>query len=163
MLIRCKQRKMNLHRKRNSLSKISVLRFRDEPYLILNIFFAGVIILILLYSGIFSPDQNNYPVVCMHEKITGEPCFSCGLSHSFSLIVRGRIHEAYQWNIYGMRVFLFFVSQLILRIVFSIYYLKYANTRKQLIIIDSIGSGVIFLITFWPFLESIVRGFFAQV
>jgi len=154
---------MILWRKRNSNSKFPGVRFRYEPYLILNIFFAGVIILIIVYSGIFSPDQNKYPVVCLHEKITGEPCFSCGLSHSFSLIVRGRIPEAYKWNIYGMRVFLFFISQLILRIGFSLYYLKYANTRKQLLIIDSIGSGLIFLITFWPFLENIVNGFLAQI
>jgi Protein of unknown function (DUF2752) len=160
-LILCK--KMSLRKKRNSTGKFSGVRFRDEPYLILNTFFAGVVIVIIIYSGIFSPVQNNYPVVCIHEKITGEPCFSCGLSHSFSLIVRGRIGEAYQWNIYGMRVFLFFISQLVMRIVFSLYYLQFANNRKQVIIIDSIGSAVLFLITFWPFLESIVKGFLKQV
>jgi hypothetical protein len=149
--------------KRNSISKFHKVRFRDEPYLILNVFFAGVIILIIAYSGFFSPDQNNYPVVCIHEKITGEPCFSCGLSHSFSLIVRGRIHEAYEWNIYGMRVFLFFVSQLIMRIVFSLYYIRLASSRKQLIIVDSLGSGLIFLLTFWPFLENIIKGFLKQL
>jgi hypothetical protein len=154
---------MTSNQKRNNIARFNEIRFRDEPYLILNIFFAGVIILMIAYSGIFSPDQNNYPVVCIHEKITGQPCFSCGLSHSFSLIVRGRIGEAYQWNIYGMRVFLFFISQLILRIGFSLYYLKYTNTQKQLIIIDSIGSGALFLITFWPFIENIFRGFVAKV
>jgi len=130
--------------------------FRDDPYLIINIFFAGVILLIMAYSGFFSPDKNNYPVICLHEKLTGEPCFSCGLSHSFSLIVRGRIDEAYKWNIYGMRVFLFFVSQLILRVAFSIFYLRYPATRKQLILIDCIGSGLIFLISFWPFITNIL-------
>ena len=153
---------MTLSQKRNSITRFKGVRYKDEPYLILNIFFAGVIILMIAYSGIFSPDQNNYPVACIHEKITGKPCFSCGLSHSFSLIVRGRISEAYQWNIYGMRVFLFFISQLILRIGFSLYYLKYTSTQKQLVIIDSIGSGVLFLITFWPFLENIVNGFLNQ-
>ena len=134
--------------------------FRDNPYLIINIFFAGVILLIMAYSGFFSPDKNNYPVICLHEKLTGEPCFSCGLSHSFSLIVRGRIDESYKWNIYGMRVFLFFVSQLILRVAFSIFYLRYPATRKQLILIDCIGSGLIFLISFWPFIVNIVLGIF---
>jgi hypothetical protein len=133
--------------------------FRDDPYLIINIFFAGVLLLIIAYSGFFSPDKNNYPVVCLHEKLTGEPCFSCGLSHSFSLIVRGRIDEAYQWNIYGMRVFIFFASQLVLRVVFSILYLRYSETRKQLILVDCVGSGIIFLIAFWPFIGSIVSGF----
>jgi len=134
-------------------------RFFNEPYLIINIIFAGVILLIMAYSGFFSPEKDNYPVACLHQKITGEPCFSCGLSHSFSLIVRGRLDEAYRWNCYGMRVFLFFSSQLIMRVVFSIYYIKYTNTRKQLIIIDCVGTGVIFLISFWPFIENILAGF----
>ena len=150
-------RKMILYKRKSSAGQISKVRVRNEPYLIINIFFAGVILLIIAYSGIFSPEKNNYPVTCLHEKITGEPCFSCGLSHSFSLIVRGRLHEAYQWNIYGMRVFLFFISQLILRVTFSIYYLKYIDTRNQLIIFDCIGTSLIFLISFWPFLESIVK------
>jgi hypothetical protein len=150
-------------RRKSDTGLNSKVRYRNEPYLVLNIFFGGVVILMIAYSVFFSPDKNNYPVACVHEKITGEPCFSCGLSHSFSLIVRGRINEAYKWNIYGMRVFLFFISQLILRIVFSLYYLHYTNTRKQLIIIDSIGSGMIFLITFFPFLASIIKGFLSQV
>jgi len=113
-------------------------------------------LLILLYSGFFSPDKDSYPVVCIHEKITGEPCVSCGLSHSFSLIVRGRIEEAYKWNHYGMRIFLFFALQLLMRAAFSIFYLKYADTRKQLILVDCIGSGIIFLVAFWPFMVTIV-------
>lgn len=145
--------------RKNSKNQNLKGRLRDDPYLIINIFFAGVILLIIAYSGFFSPDKNNYPVICLHEKLTGEPCFSCGLSHSFSLIVRGRIDEAYQWNIYGMRVFIFFMSQLILRVVFSIFYLRYPETRKQLIVIDCIGSGIIFLISFWPFIASIISGF----
>jgi len=144
-------------RKSKSLNQLKT-SLRNEPYLFINIFFAGVILLIIAYSGIFSPDKDNYPVVCIHQKLTGQPCFSCGLSHSFSLIVRGRISEAYQWNIYGMRVFLFFASQLILRIVFSLFYLKYPDTRKQLILVDCIGSGIIFLFAFWPFIASIFTG-----
>ena len=152
-------RKMILSRRKNNPGKNLSFRFRNEPYLLLNLIFAGVVVLVIVYSGIFSPDRNDYPVACIHQKITGEPCFSCGLSHSFSLIVRGRIHEAYQWNIFGMRVFLFFVLQLVLRIVFSLYYTGSADTGKQLIIMDSIGSGIMFLIAFWPFLMNIIKGF----
>ncbi len=149
---------MTPYKRKSNTSNMFREKFRDEPYLIINIFFAGVIVLILAYSGIFSPENNKYPVMCIHEKITGEPCFSCGLSHSFSLIVRGRIDEAYTWNQYGMRVFLFFASQFILRVVFSVYYILYVNVRRQLIIIDSVGSGVIFLLSFWPFIFSIISG-----
>jgi hypothetical protein len=149
---------MILYRRKNKPDLKLKVRLRNEPYLIINIFFAGVIVLIMAYSGIFSPDKDNYPVICIHQKLTGQPCFSCGLSHSFSLIVRGRINEAYQWNLYGMRVFLFFVTQLVLRVLFSIFYLKFHQTRIQLIILDCIGSGVIFLISFWPFIANIITG-----
>lgn len=152
---------MILYKRRINLKLKQNIRFRSETYLVINIFFAGVILLIFAYSGFFSPEKDNYPIVCLHEKLTGEPCFSCGLSHSFSLILRGRIEEAYQWNIYGMRVFLFFVSQLFLRVLFSIYYIRYSDTRNQLIIIDSIGSGMIFLLSFWPFIERIIQDVFS--
>jgi hypothetical protein len=146
---------MILWSRKSSQDKKSIIRLIDEPYLIMNIFFAGVILLILAYSGIFSPEKGNYPIVCIHEKITGQPCVSCGLSHSFSLILRGRIAEAYQWNIYGMRVFLFFLSQLFLRIFFSRYYIRYQAYQKQLIYLDITGSSLIFLIAFLPFMISI--------
>jgi hypothetical protein len=135
--------------------KLNMVRFRNEPYLIINIIFAGVILLIFAYSGIFSPEKDNFPVTCIHEKLTGEPCVSCGLSHSFSLIVRGRFAEAYTWNQYAFRIFLFFAAELILRIAFSIRYIKHPDTRRQLILVDCIGSGIIFLLAFWPFIVRI--------
>lgn len=133
------------------------VKLKNEPYLLINIVFAGVILLIMAYSGIFSPEKNNYPVACIHEKITGQPCVSCGLSHSFSLILRGRIDEAYQWNRYGMRVFIFFAGQFFLRIIFSLLYLKYLSSRKQLIMFDIIGSSILFIVTFIPFVIYIFK------
>jgi hypothetical protein len=146
---------MILCRRKNDHLKRLFARIPDEPYHIINIVFAGIIVIILAYSGIFSPDKNNYPVVCIHERLTGEPCISCGLSHSFSLIVRGKISEANEWNPYGMRVFLFFISQLLFRAMFLFISVRYPENRKQLIIYDSVASGAIFLISFWPFLASI--------
>ena len=112
--------------------------------------------LVFAYSGIFSPDRDNYPIVCIHEKITGEPCFSCGLSHSFSLIIRGRLEEAYQWNAYGMRVFLFFLAQLAMSIIFSVNYICDKSHRKELILYDAAGSALIFLIAFYPFFRQLI-------
>jgi preprotein translocase subunit SecY len=129
---------------------------RREQYLKINLILAGVIVLVFAYSGIFSPDTNNYPVVCIHEKLTGEPCFSCGLSHSFSLIVRGRISEAYEWNKYGLQVFFFFLFQLLLRIAFSVFYIQNPGNRKRLIPIDIGGSILLFLVAFYPFLKNLV-------
>ena len=149
---------MILYRKKSKTKQSLYRGIRKDPYLVINLIFTGVILLVIFYSGIFSPVKNNYPVVCIHEKLTGEPCFSCGLSHSFSLILRGKIEAAYQWNQYGIRVFLFFISQLLLRISFSFYYIRYTDSRKQLIITDSIGSGIIFVIAFWPFINNIISG-----
>ena len=129
---------------------------RNEPYIKINVIFAGVILLVLAYSGIFSPDKNNYPVVCIHQKLTGRPCFSCGLSHSFSLIVRGRIEEAYKWNIYGMRVFIFFFSQFLMRIFFTVIYLNNENQRIWLIRYDIAGSILLFSISFYPFFRQLL-------
>jgi hypothetical protein len=132
-------------------------RFKNEPYLLINSILAGVILLVFVYSGFFSPQKDNYPVVCIHEKLTGEPCVSCGLSHSFSLVLRGRISEAYDWNVHGFRVFIFFAAQLVMRIVFSIFYLKYPDTSKQLITYDIVISVMLFLVAFLPFIESIIK------
>jgi hypothetical protein len=149
---------MLLYARKNNTGQNMKVRLWDEPYLLINIFFAGVILLIFAYSGFFSPEKGNYPVVCLHEKVTGQPCVSCGLSHSFSLIIRGRVEEAYHWNRFGMRIFIFFVAQLVLRVAFSIFYLKYSETRKPLIIVDCFGSGIIFFVAFWPFIASIGKG-----
>ncbi len=149
---------MTLFRKRSNSESVLRTGLRDEPYLIINLIFAGILLMIFAYSGIFSPQKDNYPVACIHEKLTGQPCISCGLSHSFSLIVRGKFSEAYEWNVYGMRVFLFFLAQLIMRVVFSISYIRFADTRKQLIIMDSVGSVSIFVIAFWPFVLNIFSG-----
>lgn len=139
-------------RKDNYLSGLKE-RFRREPYLLTNLIFTGVILLVFAYSGFFSPAGDNYPVVCIHEKLTGEPCVSCGLSHSFSLIIRGRISEAYNWNIYGLRVFIFFAAQLLMRIVFSVFYIKYPDYGKQLITYDIAVSIMLFLVSFLPYIE----------
>lgn len=143
-------------RKSNYVSDLKY-RFRREPYLLINLTLTGVILLVFLYSGFFSPVKDNYPVVCIHEKLTGEPCVSCGLSHSFSLILRGKIPEAYDWNIYGLRVFIFFAAQLLMRIVFSIFYLKYPATNKQLITYDIAVSIMLFFVAFLPYFEWIYK------
>jgi hypothetical protein len=143
-------------RKSNDGSRLPE-RFNSEPYLLINLILTGVILIVFAYSGFFSPEKDNYPVVCIHEKLTGEPCVSCGLSHSFSLVLRGRISEAYDWNVYGLRVFIFFAAQLVMRIVFSIFYLKYPDTSKQLITYDIAISVMLFLVSFLPFIEYLIN------
>lgn len=126
-----------------------------RPYFILNVILTGVILLIAGYSFFYSPDEERYPVPCVHEKITGEPCPSCGLSHAFSLIVRGRIDEALQWNSQSLRVFLFFSLQLVMRIALAARTMLTGRGLKQITIIDAAVSSAMALVAFFPFLRSI--------
>jgi len=99
-----------------------------ETYHLINFLFAGIIALIMLYSGIFSA-EGSYPVpsACVYK-----PCPSTGLSRSFSEMIRFRVHSAASFNENGPRIFLFFAAEFFLRFIFSFLYCRY---RKSSIII----------------------------
>ncbi len=129
--------------------------FTGKQYFLLNVILAGVIMLIMGYSFFYSPDEERYPVPCIHEKLTGEPCPSCGLSHAFSLIVRGRISEALEWNIHSMRVFIFFAIQLIMRAGLAVTALRSGRNLKVIANTDAAVSAVMTLTAFYPFMRLI--------
>jgi hypothetical protein len=132
----------------------------QRAYFAVNIILAGVILLIMGYSGFYSPDENEYPVVCIHEKLTGEQCPSCGLSHAFSLIVRGRIDEALLLNSASVRVFLFFALQLFMRVGIGARNLLTGRWLKQTARADALVSSVMALYAFYPFLRALWTGLF---
>lgn len=125
-----------------------------RAYLAVNIIFAGVILLIMGYSGFYSPEKDNYPVTCIHELLTGKPCPSCGLSHAFSLILRGRFEEALQWNYASVRVFSFLALQLMMRIALGIRCFLTDRHLKKISVTDAVISSVLALIAFYPFLKA---------
>jgi hypothetical protein len=125
----------------------------QRAYFAVNVILAGVILLIMGYSFFYSPDENSYPIVCIHEKLTGEPCPSCGMSHAFSLIVRGRFDEALEWNRYSIMIFLFFAVQLVMRIVFGIWSLKTDKWLRQITLADAITSALLTVTVFYPFIR----------
>lgn len=122
-----------------------------QTYLAINAIFAGIIILVFIYSGFFHPEKNNYPVECIHEKITGEPCPSCGLSRSFSYIIRGDLSTAASYNVYGLRVFLFFLFQLVMRVSNIVYILRKPVYLRELTIIDPVIAIITFILAFRQF------------
>lgn len=130
----------------------------QRAYFAVNIILAGVILLIMGYSGFYSPEENEYPVVCIHEKLTGEPCPSCGLSHAFSLIIRGRIDEALLWNSASLRVFLFFAVQLFMRLGLGARSLVSGSWLKQIARTDVLVSSAMALYAFYPFLRTLWTG-----
>lgn len=125
----------------------------SRDYLAVNLLLSGVILIILGYSLFYSPEKDNYPVPCIHELVTGHPCPSCGMSHAFSLIVRGRLTEALDWNIYSVRLFAFFAIQLVMRITFFLFTLRMGKTDTLLLKADIIISIAMIIFTFYPFMR----------
>jgi hypothetical protein len=122
-------------------------------YFVINIVLAAVIAAIFIYSAIFSPEKNNYPVKCVHEIATGKPCPSCGLSHSFSYIVRGDLNSASEWNRNGMAVFLFFLLQLVMRISFAVAVKRNPSFASPAQIkLDIVLSLAAFILAFYKFI-----------
>jgi len=109
--------------------------------------------LVMGYSLFYSPDEEKYPVPCIHEKLTGEPCPSCGMSHAFSLIVRGRLAEALEWNPHSLRLFLFFALQLLMRIILAAVAFRTTKNLRAISVTDAVVSSVMALTAFWPLLR----------
>lgn len=145
--------------KQKSSRNRTALRSRNEAtgpdyqrsYLLINAVFAGIIILIFAYSAFFSPERNDYPLQCIHEKLSGEPCPSCGLSRSFSYILQGDLESAAAANKYGMRIFLFFLFHLLMRLSNIIIIVRGKVHMKQLIIADSSIAIITFILAFGQF------------
>lgn len=123
--------------------------FFKEPYHIINLCFAGIIILIFIYSGIFSAEKDNHPIKSTCEILTGQPCESTGLSRSFSEIVRFKFESAKSYNKYGIKIFLFFLIQFFLRIISSVILQFKVLKQRQHIFIDSLLSVGLYIYCFW--------------
>lgn len=122
------------------------------PYPKINIIFAGIILVILVYSGVFSSGKDNHPIPSFYELAKHKPSPSRGLSRSFSEIMRFRFESAAAFNSNGLRIFLFFFIQLFLRLGFTCIYLRSSISKTLLVSLD-IGISVgLFLYAFWNFL-----------
>ncbi|MDZ7738141.1 MAG: DUF2752 domain-containing protein [Bacteroidales bacterium] len=125
--------------------------YSHRSYLLINAVFAGIIILVFLYSAFFSPERNDYPVQCIHERVSGEPCPSCGLSRSFSYILQGDLESAAMANSYGMRIFLFFLFHLLMRLSNIMIIVRRKMYINQLVIADTSIAIITFILAFGQF------------
>ena len=119
-----------------------------QGYLLMNMFFVLMILFVFIYSGIYSPEKNNHPIKCIHEQLLGSKCPTCGMSRGFSAIVRGRIDDALTYQRNSVPVFIFFLLQLILRLVAIMLLLKSLVPLKIIANIDITVSLLLFLLTF---------------
>jgi hypothetical protein len=122
--------------------------FLKEPYHIINLCFAGIILLIFMYSGIFSADKNNHPIKSACEIIKAESCPSTGLSRSFSEIVRLEFESAKSYNEHSLSIFAFFLIQLVTRILVSILVYFKRNLTNHILFIDSLISISLYIYCF---------------
>jgi hypothetical protein len=126
-------------------------RIQASPYIIINGIFIVVLLGIFSYSALFSAGRNHYPIHSSLEILKENKEISSGLSRSFSELIRGRIDSARKYNEHGLRIFLFFLIQLLMRPFFL--FLSMRNyQRMSLVYIDAATSIVLFLIAFWPFI-----------
>ena len=129
----------------------------NRVYHIINAAFSGVIFCIFIYSFIFQ--GNSHPVPALLTDITGLIPPSKGLSASFSEIVRGNFDEALLLNPYSLRIFAFFLIQLLTRILASITIEANWIKLNRVAIIDIIFSILLFGICFAPLIEYTFRLF----
>lgn len=120
----------------------------NKPYNIVNLFLAGIIMMIFIYSGLFSARKDNHPVPSFYEKITGEPSPSSGLSRAFSEIVRGNLESAKSYNQDSLLIFSFFLIQFVQRIMVSALLYKQILRIQYLLIADLAISTILFLYCF---------------
>jgi hypothetical protein len=111
----------------------------------------GVIILIgivLGYSYFFYPTEH--PINCIIKSYTGKECSSCGISRAFSYFTHCRIAEGVKFNAYALHVFLFFIGQVIWRLMLLL--IKKLTNYSLIIYVDLILTIGTFLPSFGPML-----------
>ena len=117
-----------------------------DSYQILHLIFAGIILMIFVYSGIFSPSKGRHPIPSQYRLIEGEATPSTGMSRAFSSIVRLDFSQARAYNAYSLEVFLFFFVQLWMRVVFFFLYARHKS--KGLVAADISLSVLLFVACF---------------
>ena len=122
--------------------------FTNDPYIQVNIIIAGIILAMLIYSGIFSADGLTHPI----KSLTTQPTVSTGLSRAFSEIVRLNFSKAIEFNVYSIHLFLFFFIQLFQRVTIILLLLSINISKKLLTITDILISVLLFLWAFFNFI-----------
>ena len=127
------------------------------PYIKINLVFSLIILFVFAYSLSFSARKQNHPIPSFYSKISGKESISSGLSKSFSEVIRGNLKQAKEYNIYGPRIFMFFLAQFFFRIIFSFLYRGDLVSCLSVIISDSVISVILFIICFWPFFLNLAQ------
>jgi hypothetical protein len=130
-----------------------------NPYILINLILASIIAGVMGYSALFSPKEDKYPIPCTHQMLTGQTCPTCGLSHSFSSMLRLKFEEAQHYSPFGPHIFVFFASQLLLRCMFSMFWILVQSIRNKLVWLDVSAAVLLFAWAFAPLLNYLIHTF----
>lgn len=127
-------------------------------YFRVNLAFLLSLLLVVAYSFLFS--NNNHPIPAALTEITGIIPPSKGLSSAFSQIVRLNISKALFFNPISLRVFSFFLIQIVLRAILTIVIIKITESLlKKLLLADIVVSAGVFVYTFFPLIKYTIEIF----
>jgi len=129
------------------VNKASLFQF---SYSKINFIFAGIILCIFIYSGIFSAEKANHPIPSGYTLLTGEATKSSGLSRAFSAIMKLELDKALKYNEESLKVFSFFIVQFFLRFLFTLIYARWQN--RGVITADIVLSILLFIYCFEGFI-----------
>jgi len=126
-----------------------------DTYSIVNAIFIIVILLIITFS-FFYPNYKGFSAF-LQQPGGNREIISEGLTRSFSSIVRLDFETANRFNPFGIRIFLFFIIQLIMRISFSVIVKKEFIAVWIIAVADSLFSTALMLYCFAPFIGSLLK------
>lgn len=123
---------------------------RCSTYTVLNLCFVAIIFAVFIYSLLF---VDNHPIPSTFTQLTGIEPVSCGLSRAFSQLVRGNLMQALALNPHSVRVFAFFVGQLLMRTA-AIVLTHFGRLPRKVLIVSDISISVgLFLFCFAPLIR----------
>jgi hypothetical protein len=135
--------------------KAKILR---DNYFLVNLSFLVIILAVFGYALFFGTSGRIHPLPSGSALFTGKPSVSTGLSRSFSALMRFDAERARMYNRHGIRIFLFFLIQLAMRIGALVFCLHAEAGKKQnRVHVDILLSALLFVISFWPFLTAFVK------
>jgi len=128
-----------------------------NTYLIVNLTFIVIILFIITYSFFYPVWEglNSFlPRLSSNREFISE-----GLTRSFSSIVRLDFEAANKFNPFGIRIFLFFIIQLIMRIGFLAIVKKEFIAVWIIAVADGLLSAALMLYCFAPFIDSLIKNY----
>lgn len=122
-----------------------------REYFIVNLIFIIIIGVVFGYSYFFFP--SDQPIECVYKAYTGKECSTCGFSRAFSSFTHLNYLEGVAYNANAFGCFLFFLFQLLVRLLaVTLYLINPSKPSKAFMITELVITVLFFLAVFYPLL-----------